>query len=168
MLNTYLEVAQALRRQVPEIMWIDLDQGQIDALLSQDENYEIDIPTTPCVFISVPEEEWRQLSNKSQTGIGQLVVTLLLQLPSSTSASDPLISLSVEKLQLANTVHEAVLSVGEVEHRTRTRRMPVRHLYAVSHYYEVRLSYTRQNRTTPKPNPLITTSLNLNFPIGQS
>lgn len=169
MLTTYLEIADTLRKNVPDVQWIALDEGQIQALLTQDENYDIDIPGIPAVFVGIPDEDWNNhLANQSQVGVGQLVVTLLLQLPSALHATDPLISLSVKALELANDLHEAILKVSDVEHRTRTRRFPVRHLFAVQQQYEVRLSYMRQLRQSIKPKPQIGVNMNLQFPIGQS
>lgn len=166
MFSTYLEVAQALRKKT-NIAWVDLDQGQIQAIIEQDDSYSIDIPALPCAFVGIPDEDWNaQLSGRSQIGTGQLVVTTLLQLPSTTHANDPLVGMSVEALELADQVHEAVLSVPDVEHRIKTRRFPVRHLFAVQHIYEVKLSYIRPTKTTPKPDPLITATIAI--PINYS
>lgn len=166
MLNTYLEIAEALRRLAPDILWIDLDQGQLQALLNEDDEYDINIPAVPCAFIAIPDETWDQAGNKSQVGVGQLVITLLLQLPSTLHADDPLISLSVERLGMANEVHEIMLSIKDVLQRTKTRRMPVRHLYAVQQYYDLKVQYIRPVKHTPKPPPMVIGTFT--FPIGQS
>ena len=163
MLTTYFEVASAIRRNLPEIRWIDLDKGQVNQLITGELDY--DLPSIPCVLISVPDEQWKSLSNKSQIGNGNLIVKLLLNLPSGTHASDPLLSMSVEATQLAEALHESIIQVHGIEERTRVRRYPVAHLFCIETHYTTKLAYLRAVRQKPKPDPLITS--NLNFPISQ-
>lgn len=163
MTTLYKEIAELIRAKAPDAGFIDIDKGQVDFPQAFD-------TLIPCALIQVPDTDWDEHAYGNQIGIGTLTVKYLLHLSGRTHISDPGISMSVEALEYADKIHEAVRSHPNVIRRTRSRRYPAPQLapnvYVVEQHYIVKEIYERALKTTPKRDPQI--SATITVPIHNS
>lgn len=154
MIPLYLELAQNIVTAIP--LFIDLYRGQLEA----PEDFEV---ITPSVMIGLPSTEWDELTKGNQKGEAIISVRYLCVLSSRVHASDPLISLAVEDLKVADQIHEAVRSHPNIYRRIRTLRYHAALLqpnaFVVEQQYSAKEYYERPVKTVPKPTPDITGTL---------
>ncbi|GAB2586484.1 hypothetical protein [Spirosoma areae] len=137
MFNAYFIIAQAIADQVKQLVWFDLDKGQLD-------NPELfNSILTPGILIGHSEIEWSQLAGRNQLGNGSVTVKLILRLPAQTHLTDPLITKNLKELDLGDPVNDAVLSVPGVLSRVKS------HDYPSGTFYVVEQTYITQFKTGP-------------------
>lgn len=163
MTTLYKEIAELIRKHAPDSGHIDIDKGQLEYPQSFD-------TLVPSALIQVPDTDWNEHAYGNQIGEGTLVVKYLFHLSSRTHITDPLISMSVEALEYADKIHEAVRRHINVIRRTRSLRYPAPQLapnvFVVEQHYRVIEIYERALKTTPKRDPQI--SATITVPVNNS
>lgn len=98
----YPLIAARLKAQVPELIWIDLDQQQFE---EEDQNYAIGYPA---VLIDFDDANWQDIGEGIQNGDMTIKIRLGVQVMEDVYNQSTQLSAAMLKLQLANKVHKAL------------------------------------------------------------
>jgi hypothetical protein len=104
----YNDLLSHLGAQVPELVWIDYDQGQIDF---PTDSYPIDFPA---VLIDFENVEWEDVGQNVQGGTVTISFRCAFRLYHDISIHTPEESRNqgLQKLQLLNKIHKALQGFG--------------------------------------------------------
>jgi hypothetical protein len=86
----------------PELSLIDEDYGQLEAIETSEDTYPV---TFPCVLISIPEVDWRNLGGRSQQGTAQVSVRLAIDCYDDAHYGSGTEDKVIDRLQFAKSVH---------------------------------------------------------------
>lgn len=128
-LKTYHDIALAIRDQVPQIIWRDVDKGQLD------KPDQFNSLLLPALLIGFSEIDWQTFGQGNQLGEGTVTVKLILRLPAQTHDLDPLFQTNLDELELAAQVNTVMPTLRGIRPRTGS------HAYQVDTFYVVEQTY---------------------------
>jgi hypothetical protein len=113
----YQDLLTRLAAQVPDLRWIDYDQGQIDYPA---EHYPIDFPA---VLIDFENTEWEDIGQQIQGGDVTITFRVVFRLYEDLNNHTPAASRQegLNKLQLLNTLHKALQGFAGVHYNALSR-----------------------------------------------
>ena len=102
--TVYADLINRLSKAVPDLRWIDLDQGQIDFPA---DNYPIDFPA---LLIDFTNTEWEDIGQQIQGGEMMISFRTAFRLYEDMNNHTPEESRNagLQKLQLLKTIHKAL------------------------------------------------------------
>lgn len=145
MLHLFKEIANEIRQYEPRIRSIDIRKRQFE---DEDEYNAI---VHPAVLVALPDVAWQNVARRAQTGVGKLVVSVVVRLPAQTHDTDPLWASNLEELDIEECINNVcVRNLGL--NRTATRSFSILSYFVVEHTYEVALQYASLSQPIlPKP-----------------
>ena len=154
MLNTYLEIAQHLFDNMPDINWIDRDKGQID---NEEEFHSL---ICPAILLNFGETTWTGLTRGSQLGDLTITTKLIFVKPidTFTRGTNPLQEYAHFNA-LSDELHDVVRNYPSVGERRRSADYFTRYWYVIENQYDLQVSYDVPIKTIPRPKPIISTNL---------
>lgn len=112
----YKALVQQLKNNVPELLWIDLEQGQLE---TPEDQYPVQFP---CCLISFPNvPAWQSLGNGLQIGDALITFRIAFDIYEDTHKEAPDMEDALLKLQLINKIHK-YLHHFEGEHFNKLER----------------------------------------------
>ena len=102
--NLFLKIQEKIKAEVPEILWIDFDLGQLEAFDGQRPPVE-----WPCLLIDFPDTVFRQMQGY-QDGDVNIVLRLAFDEYESTNAETPTLILqsALDYLEIEQKIYEAL------------------------------------------------------------
>jgi len=97
----FQQIQLHLTTNVPELKWIDLDQGQLEI---PEEQYPVQFPACLIEFPNVPS--WQSLSHGLQIGDATITFRIAFDIYNDTHKDAPDIDAALSKLQLINKIHK--------------------------------------------------------------
>lgn len=98
----YRSLVKQLQTEVPELRWIDLDGGQLEA---PDENYPVQFPAA---FIDFRSIQYQQLSRNMQQGIASISVRIAFDIYEDFHGDSPNIEEAANRLRLLHNIYVAL------------------------------------------------------------
>ena len=99
-------IVSRIRSEMPSLLTVDEDYGQLDALLKDDvDQYPL---TFPAVLIDGPETEWSHTASGTQRGVGRLRVRLIIDCYDDTHYGSEPEERIMERAAMADTLHYAL------------------------------------------------------------
>lgn len=98
----YAQIADRLAAQIPELQWIDLEQGQLENL---DQEYAIPFPAA---FVDFDEAQWNDIGGDIQRGEIIIRVTLVAEVLEDSYQVSTQRAAALAKLELTSKVHQAL------------------------------------------------------------
>lgn len=159
MYKTYRLIAQHIRDNIAEILWIDRDKGQLE----KPENFHSII--VPGVLVDFDTVNWKGQTRSNQEGEGQVTLKLVFRLPvSSHETADwndhPEFEFLSDRLYEVASTHTCIGS------RRTSRDYFTGAFYVYEQTFDLILYQTEAVKTWPKPPPKIEGALShtLNIP----
>lgn len=137
MFYTYLTLGRACQQGVPDLVYIDLDKGQLD------DPDAFNSLTLPALLIGQTDLDWSQLANRSRLGVGIVTTKTVVRLPAHTFLSHPAAAAHLLTLDVAERVEAVLLEQPGVTTCTNTKE------YASGPYYVVEQTYAVSYKTGP-------------------
>lgn len=112
MKQVYLAVMEQLKQEVPELKWIDLDEGQLE--------YYTERPTItyPCVLIGVSLPRCEDYYGKVQTCDATVIIRVIQSIPTrrtNSVATDQVRETALERYDLVEKVYAALQGFDSAE-----------------------------------------------------
>lgn len=98
----YRSLVQRLRNEVPDIRWIDLDGGQLEA---PDESYPVQFPAA---MIDISDVAYQTLHRGNQTALVNITVRLAFDIYEGFHGTAPDLEQAADRLKLINQVQKAL------------------------------------------------------------
>lgn len=158
MFNSFREIAKVISTNIPELVWIDRDKGQLD---SPENFHSVQIPGLLLDFSTV---NWESLLGGNQRGICTLTAKLIFRLPVSTYEGADWNDYP-EFEHLSDTLHEQLSDLKSVGLRRVSRDYFTKNYFVTEQSYDFTLYHTKQGKTIKKPNPAIQGSIHTTITI---
>ena len=104
--NIFIDIQNRLTSAVPEIQWIDIDEGQFDAF---GENAPVDYP---CVLVGFPSADFSNAGRRTQTAEVNITVKVAFKLWESFSTKVPNRAVTFEHFAILKKVMTALHAMG--------------------------------------------------------
>jgi hypothetical protein len=98
----YRSIVKRLQTEIPELRWIDLEGGQLEA---PEESYPVQFPA---VFIDFPSIQYQSLQRGAQQGIATIAIRVAFDIYEDFHGTAPDIETAANRLQLLNSIHKAL------------------------------------------------------------
>ena len=95
----YQSIVTRLQNEVPELLWIDMECGQLEF---PEENYPVQFPA---LLIDISETQWSSVGNGVQVGDVTVQIRVAFDIYEDTHADAPDIETALQRLQLMNKIH---------------------------------------------------------------
>lgn len=161
MLKEYRHIAKHIRTNLPEIVWIDRDKGQ----LQNPENFHsIQIPGCLLDFNQV---QWDGMNGIDQSGFCSLTVSLVFRMPPFTYTEPDLqydLTGDYDNYEELNErLYETIMKHPALGVRRSSRDYFTGEFYVTEQVYDCRLEYKQKQRTIAKPAPSIQANIKLPY-----
>jgi len=109
--TVYEQLADHLATRVPELGWIDLDQGQLE---QEDESYSLPYNLGICL-ISFSEVDWQDRGQGIQRGDALITFTLAIEVAADSYQHSTQRAAALLKLELLGKIHQALSHHGGLQ-----------------------------------------------------
>lgn len=99
----FKSISERLSTEVPELRWIDWEQGQIDT--NMESSYPVQFPA---VLIDFPSISWQSIKQGIQDGEVTLQVRVIFDVYEDFNTESPNRDLALGRLKLINKIHKAL------------------------------------------------------------
>jgi len=99
------DIQKRISDNFPELSLIDEDFGQLEAIETAEDTYPV---TFPCVLISAPEVDWKQLGGASQQGNCSITVRLAIDCYHDTHSGSGTEEKVTERMQFAQSIQRVL------------------------------------------------------------
>lgn len=158
--KTYRKIARSIREQIPEILWIDRDKGQ---LKNPDDFHTIIVPGLLLGFGNVA---WTGLSQGSQQGSSTMRASLVFHLPASTyqpeDPTDPFREYN-DSGTLFDALHDTLTCIPEIGERRASGELFTDQYYVLWSDYDLETIHCMTVSKVQKPSPTIQATIKLPY-----
>lgn len=148
MYKTYRHIAQHIRTNIAEILWIDRDKGQLE----KPESFHSII--VPGVLIDFDTVSWNGQTRGNQEGEGSVTIKLIFRLPKATHENAHWNEHEEIEL-LSDCIYEIASSHINIGSRRSSKDYFTNEFYVYEQTFDLILYQTKNVRTITKPNPEI-------------
>ena len=102
----YKSVLTQLSSNVPELVWIDEETGQLEF---EEENYPV---TFPACLIDIQQIDWETRGKQNQEGDAIIVFRIAFDIYEDTHKDSPDMDIALNRLKLLNKIHSFLQGFG--------------------------------------------------------
>ena len=99
------DIQKQIAENIEGLSLIDEDYGQLEAIETGEDTYPV---TFPCVLISAPKVEWKQLGGPSQQGNCAITIRLAIDCYDDTHHGSGTEDKAAERMLIAQSIHRAL------------------------------------------------------------
>ena len=99
------DIQNRIKEKIGGLSLIDEDYGQLEAIETDEDTYPV---TFPCVLISMPEVDWKQLGGASQQGNCTVAIRVAIDCYHDTHSGSGTELEAIERMKFARSIHREV------------------------------------------------------------